>query len=143
MDKKREEEEAILKAQSAGQKKLAGVGDLAKGIVYTERLKTSWTPPAYIRKRSEAENNRIRDKYHILVEGEDIPPPIAEFKVSFLSADTFVSILTSMAQDMKVPKPLLDYFKGKGIKSPTPIQLQGIPVVCVISATPFVSIFHV
>lgn len=31
-------------------------------------------------------------------------------------------------QDMKLPKPLLDYLKNKKILSPTPIQLQGIPV---------------
>jgi superfamily II DNA/RNA helicase len=34
-------------------------------------------------------------------------------------------------QDMKLPKPLLDYLKKKKIEAPTPIQLQGIPVACV------------
>jgi len=28
---------------------------------------------------------------------------------------------------MKIPKPLLDYLKAKGIKKPTPIQMQGLP----------------
>lgn len=28
---------------------------------------------------------------------------------------------------MKIPRPLLDYLKNKGIKKPTPIQMQGIP----------------
>jgi ATP-dependent RNA helicase DDX41 len=28
---------------------------------------------------------------------------------------------------MKVPKPILDYLQAKGIKRPTPIQMQGIP----------------
>lgn len=41
-----------------------------------------WTAPSYIRKRSPDENDRVRDKYKILVEGDDIPPPIATFKVS-------------------------------------------------------------
>lgn len=40
-DRVREEEEMILAAQSAGQKALAGAEELAKGIVYTERLTTS------------------------------------------------------------------------------------------------------
>lgn len=40
-DRRREEEEKILAAQSAGQKTLAGAAELAKGIVYTERLTTS------------------------------------------------------------------------------------------------------
>lgn len=30
---------------------------------------------------------------------------------------------------MKIPQPIIDYMKSKGIKSPTPIQLQGIPAV--------------
>lgn len=29
---------------------------------------------------SEARHNRVRKKYHILVEGEGIPPPIKSFK---------------------------------------------------------------
>ncbi|KAK4698196.1 ATP-dependent RNA helicase DDX41, partial [Phenoliferia sp. Uapishka_3] len=109
-DRKREEEEKILAAQSAAQKALGGAEEIAKGIVYTERMTTSWRPPAYIRARTEAENDKIRDKHHIMVSGDDIPPPIPDFK------------------DMKLPKPLLDYLKNKKILSPTPIQLQGIPV---------------
>ncbi|KAI5481639.1 hypothetical protein MNV49_002865 [Pseudohyphozyma bogoriensis] len=109
-DRKREEEAKILAAQAAGQKALAGAGELAKGIVYTERMKSSWRPPTYVRDRSDSENEKIREKYHILVEGDDIPPPIPDFR------------------DMKLPKPLLDYLKNKKISAPTPIQLQGIPV---------------
>jgi ATP-dependent RNA helicase DDX41 len=30
-------------------------------------------------------------------------------------------------QDMKIPKPILDYLKTKGIKRPSPIQMQGLP----------------
>lgn len=109
-DKRKEEEDKILAAQTAGQKALAGAEELAKGIVYTERMTTSWRAPRYIQERTEEENNKIREKHHILVSGDDVPPPIADFK------------------DMKLPKPLLDYLKGKKILSPTPIQLQGIPV---------------
>ncbi|ORY82321.1 DEAD-box protein abstrakt [Leucosporidium creatinivorum] len=109
-DRKREEEEKILAAQSAGQKALAGAEELAKGIVYTERLTTSWRPPAYIRDRTEEENDKIREKFHILTAGDDVPPPIPDFR------------------DMKLPKPLLDHLKNKKIMAPTPIQLQGLPV---------------
>ena len=32
---------------------------------------------------------------------------------------------------MKLPQPLLKFLKSKRIMTPTPIQLQGIPVACV------------
>lgn len=47
------------------------------GVVHT-----SWRPPKYIREKSAEERVRIREKYHIVVEGEDIPPPIESFTVS-------------------------------------------------------------
>ena len=40
-----------------------------------------WRPPRYIRERTEEQNNQIRQKYHIIAEGDDIPPPIASFAV--------------------------------------------------------------
>jgi ATP-dependent RNA helicase DDX41 len=49
-------------------------------------------------------------KRHIEAEGEDIPPPIK----------TFV--------EMKFPKPILRALRKRGIKRPTPIQMQGLPV---------------
>ncbi|BGP30410.1 DEAD-box ATP-dependent RNA helicase 35 [Rhodotorula toruloides] len=108
---KREEEEAkILAAQEATRKKLAGAEEVAKGIVYTERMKATWRPPHYIRGKSEEEHDAVRDKFHILVSGDDIPPPIPNFR------------------DMKLPKPLLEYLKKKKISAPTPIQLQGLPI---------------
>lgn len=44
-------------------------------------LSLSWRPPAFIRERSEEKHAAIRDKYHIIVEGDDVPPPIETFKV--------------------------------------------------------------
>ncbi|KAI0003293.1 P-loop containing nucleoside triphosphate hydrolase protein [Russula compacta] len=79
-------------------------------IEYTETLRTSWVPPRYIRARGEEKNQSIREAYHIIVDGQDIPPPIDSF------------------EDMKLPQPLLKFLKSKRITSPTPIQLQGIPV---------------
>lgn len=115
LQRKLEAEALILAAQSAGQKALMGAQEAAAGIVYTARMKTSWKAPRFIEARSDEENQKIRDQHHILVEGDDVPPPIAEF------------------ENMKLPKPLLDYLKKKKILAPTPIQLQGIPVALVSS----------
>jgi len=56
----------------------------------------------------------VRKKYHILVEGEEKPPPCKTFR------------------EMKFPKPVMHTLKKKGIQHPTPIQIQGIPVVYAI-----------
>ena len=40
-----------------------------------------WRPPRYFQDFPESKFERIRKKWHILVEGEDIPPPIKHFKV--------------------------------------------------------------
>ncbi|RUP48761.1 P-loop containing nucleoside triphosphate hydrolase protein [Jimgerdemannia flammicorona] len=109
-DEKRLEEEKKIEEANARYKALISVSDAAKGIVYTEPMKTTWTAPKFIRARSEKEHDAIRAKFHILVEGTDIPPPIKHFK------------------DMKFPQPILDYLKTKGIHKPTPIQIQGLPV---------------
>ncbi|KAG6816943.1 hypothetical protein H0H87_001458 [Tephrocybe sp. NHM501043] len=106
---KAEEADAEILEAIKSRRKLASDMELAKGIQYTEALKTSWRPPRYIRDRSEEQHQKIRDKYHILVDGEDIPPPIEHFV------------------DMKVPVPILEYLKANRIIAPTPIQLQGIP----------------
>ncbi|KAH9028176.1 P-loop containing nucleoside triphosphate hydrolase protein [Lactarius hengduanensis] len=107
---KAEEADAQILAAIASRKMLASDRELAKGILYTEALRTTWTPPQYIRARSDEHIQKIREKYHIIVDGEDIPPPIDSFA------------------DMKLPHPLLKFLKSKRITTPTPIQLQGIPV---------------
>ncbi|KAI0262939.1 DEAD-domain-containing protein [Gloeopeniophorella convolvens] len=107
---KAEEADAQILAAIASRKKLASDRELAKGIEYTEALRTSWVPPRYIRSRTEEQNQKIREKYHIIVDGEEVPPPIDAF------------------EDMKIPQPLLKFLKTKRITVPTPIQLQGIPV---------------
>ena len=55
-----------------------------QGVVYTKAMMTGWKPPAKLRKRSEAENQAVRDKFHILVDGANLPPPITEFEVRVL-----------------------------------------------------------
>jgi len=92
-------------------KQLMSVRELAKGILYTEPMQTGWKPPLSIRSLSGKECDDIRKQWHILVEGEDIPPPIKNFK------------------DMRFPDPILKKLKSKGITRPTPIQVQGLPVI--------------
>jgi ATP-dependent RNA helicase DDX41 len=111
---KAEEADAVILAAIQSRRRLASDLELAKGISYTESIKTTWTPPRYVLARSPEEHQRIRDKYHILIDGDDIPPPIESFR------------------DMKLPEPILNFLKSKGISSPTPIQIQGIPTACVL-----------
>ncbi|KDQ12334.1 hypothetical protein BOTBODRAFT_34629 [Botryobasidium botryosum FD-172 SS1] len=106
--KEAEADEEILKAIS-NKKKLFSDMELAQGIQYTDPLPTSWRPPRFIRERTEAQHSKLREKYHILVEGDDIPPPINSFT------------------DMKIPSVMVKHLKSKGIVDPTPIQIQGIP----------------
>jgi len=54
---------------------------------------------------------KIRKEWHMEVEGVDVPPPCKRFI------------------DMKLAPPILEVLKRKGIKKPTPIQMQGLTVV--------------
>ncbi|KAG9292266.1 hypothetical protein G9A89_009078 [Geosiphon pyriformis] len=108
-EKKLEEEKAIMEAV-AQRKLLTSDRELALNIKYSEPMKTTWRPPLHVRERPQQENDVIRNKYSILVEGEDVPPPIKHFR------------------DMKFPPPILEYLKSCNIRRPTPIQLQGLPV---------------
>ncbi|EEB15960.1 predicted protein [Pediculus humanus corporis] len=110
MEKQLKEEEKILESV-AEKKALMGVAELAKGIQYADPIKTSWTAPKCILALGEKRHNRVRNKLRILVEGEDIPPPIKDFK------------------GMKFPEPLLVALQKRGIMRPTPIQIQGLPTV--------------
>ena len=123
-------EAELLAEIERGQKKLASAQELATGSSWTQSLKTrsvgatdplpqvsrsdsSWRPPRFIRDMREIDHLAVREKHHIVVEGDNIPPPISNFV------------------DMKVPQPILDYLKAKGIKRPTPIQIQGLPTAWV------------
>ncbi|XP_045489218.1 ATP-dependent RNA helicase abstrakt [Pieris rapae] len=104
-------EEAHILESVAQSKALMGVAELAKGIQYSEPIKTSWKPPRCILNLPESRHERVRQQLRILVEGEDVPPPIRTF------------------QHMKFPKGIIRGLEAKGIKNPTPIQVQGIPAV--------------
>ncbi|KAI3936041.1 hypothetical protein MKW92_018568 [Papaver armeniacum] len=92
-------------------KPLMSVQELAKGITYTESLGTGWKPRSHIRRMSLKDCDSIRKQFHILVDGDQIPPPIKKFK------------------DMGFLEPVLKKLQDKGIKQPTPIQVQGLPVI--------------
>ncbi|CAB3367540.1 Hypothetical predicted protein [Cloeon dipterum] len=110
MEKQLKEEERILESV-AERKALMGVAELAKGIQYDDPIKTSWKAPRYILEKPPSYFDKLRKKWRILVEGEEVPPPIKTFK------------------EMKFPKAILSALDDKKITKPTPIQVQGIPTV--------------
>ncbi|XP_014251014.1 ATP-dependent RNA helicase abstrakt [Cimex lectularius] len=110
MERQLKEEEKILESV-AERKALMGVAELAKGIQYEESLKTSWTAPRCIINLGEVVYEKVRKKYRILVEGDDVPPPCLTF------------------EEMKLPRPLISALLAKNIDKPTPIQIQGIPTI--------------
>ena len=111
-DDKRRRLEADLMSQvkSIQAPALVSAKEHAEGITYTAPLKTDWRPPPHIRRMDDAACAALRTKWHILVEGTGIPPPIKSFA------------------DMRFPPAILAALKAKGIERPTPIQVQGLPV---------------
>ncbi|BDA40614.1 DEAD-box ATP-dependent RNA helicase 35 [Coccomyxa sp. Obi] len=104
------EEQEIMR-NITSRKALKSVMENAQGIVYTRILQTGWKPPLKVRQLSEEEAQELRDRFHIIVEGENLLPPILDFK------------------DMKFPAPVLRQLASKNISRPTPIQMQGLPVI--------------
>jgi len=110
IEKQLKEEEKILES-IAEKKALMGVSELAKGIQYEDPIKTSWKPPQCILNLPKEYPILLREKLCITVEGENVPLPIPSFEA------------------MKFPKGILVGLQKKGIKSPSPIQIQGLPTV--------------
>eukprot|EP00878_Enallax_costatus_P001578 GHUV01001729.1.p1 GENE.GHUV01001729.1~~GHUV01001729.1.p1 ORF type:complete len:664 (+),score=253.11 GHUV01001729.1:309-2300(+) len=107
-DKVLQEEQDMMRHITQKQA-LRAAKELATDIVYTRSMTTGWKPPAEARRWSFRKCQAIRDQFHISVSGDNIPPPLPSF------------------QQMKLPPPLLKVLADKGIKKPTPIQIQGIP----------------
>jgi hypothetical protein len=87
---------------------------LLKGLEYNERIIEpigNWTYPEKYNKLSKTQIDEIRKTYKIDIDGEDIPPSINNFK------------------NMKLPKSIIHGLLKKKIDYPTPIQMQGLPVV--------------
>ena len=55
----------------------------------------------YIRKRAQEQHHKLQDKFHIIVDRDDIPPLIPTFA------------------DMKIPDVMLKYLKPKHIMHPS------------------------
>jgi len=92
-------------------KSLRSVREIAKGIVYTDPIETGWKPPLRLRRMPLAKANELRRKWHIIVDGNDVPPPARDFR------------------DPRLPEPIFRKLRERGIVQPTPIQVQGLPVV--------------
>ncbi|CAF1122482.1 unnamed protein product [Didymodactylos carnosus] len=88
-----------------------GVAELAKGIEYTESIKTSWRSPRAIVAMGNERHQRVRQRHNINLEGDDIPPLLRSF------------------EDMKFPPGILNVLAEKTTNGPTPIQMQGLPAV--------------
>ena len=106
-------EEAELLEQLTRTKALQSVQELAHGIVYTKPMRTGWRPPHAIRVKGQEDHQRVRDEFHIIVEGEELEgaPPMTSFR------------------EMKFPASVVDHLQQRGITRPTPIQMQGLPVI--------------
>ncbi|CAL4067252.1 unnamed protein product, partial [Meganyctiphanes norvegica] len=110
LEKQRKEEHKLLEAV-AEKRALMGVNELAQGVTYEEPIVTAWKPPRRILTMGPTRDARVRKKYSILVEGIDVPPPLKTF------------------EDMKFPRCVIKAINKKGIKKPSPIQMQGLPAV--------------
>lgn len=85
-------------------------GGGTQGVIYTRSMNTGWKPPAKIRMQSEDQRQAVREKFHIIVDGHNLPPAVTEFR------------------DTKLPPAVLRVLERKGIKKPTPIQMQVVRV---------------
>ncbi|GLE03265.1 hypothetical protein PINS_up012155 [Pythium insidiosum] len=115
------QEISMLKEASHVQKAaLVSAQERAEGIRYSEPMRTTWRPPRWIAAMDEDERDAIRKKWHILVDGEDVPPPIKSF------------------EHMRFPRAILDALKAKNILRPTPIQVQALP--CILAGRDLIGI---
>lgn len=55
---------------------------------------------------SRAWSLQVRDKFHIICEGDNLPPAVTDFA------------------DARLPLSIMKHLESKGIKRPTPIQMQ-------------------
>jgi ATP-dependent RNA helicase DDX41 len=117
---KLEEDQLLKEANHVQTNALRSAQEIANDVQYAESLRTSWTAPRAILEQPVEEHEAVRKKWHILCEGEDIPPPIKSFK------------------QMKFPQCILNALKSKNIVRPTPIQVQGIS--CVLSGRDLIGI---
>lgn len=92
-------------------------GCIVQGITYSRSLSTGWKAPLKVRKQSDEQAQELRDRFHIIVEGQHLLPPILDFN------------------DMKFPQPVLRQLAAKGISRPTPIQMQVRPAAAALQSS--------
>ena len=85
------------------------MGARLQGITYSRSLSTGWKPPLKVGRQSAEQAQELRDRFHIIVEGQHLLPPILDFA------------------GMKFPAPVLRQLAAKNITRPTPIQMQACP----------------
>eukprot|EP01053_Blabericola_migrator_P000323 Blabericola_migrator_1__322@NODE_1082_length_5496_cov_1003_158224_g741_i0_p1_GENE_NODE_1082_length_5496_cov_1003_158224_g741_i0NODE_1082_length_5496_cov_1003_158224_g741_i0_p1_ORF_typecomplete_len636_score97_40DEAD/PF00270_29/4_7e45DEAD/PF00270_29/9_8e02Helicase_C/PF00271_31/1_2e28ResIII/PF04851_15/1_1e10ERCC3_RAD25_C/PF16203_5/3e07UTP25/PF06862_12/8_4e02UTP25/PF06862_12/0_0014Helicase_C_4/PF13871_6/0_003AAA_22/PF13401_6/0_0092SecA_DEAD/PF07517_14/7_4e02SecA_DEAD/PF07517_14/0_012AAA_19/PF13245_6 len=117
---KREELELLAQIQRSLSTPLLSVKERAAGITYDDPIQTTWTLPKKYKELTEDQVDRIRERYWIDVQGEDIPPPILKF------------------EHMKLPRAIHRVLKQLEILRPTQIQMQGLP--CVLSGRDMIGI---
>ncbi len=111
-ERRRKQEEDLLRQVKQMQKpslmsgQEAHEGRRAVGSVEA----TGWRPPSWALQLGARGAWGIRQELGIEVEGESIPAPLRAFA------------------DMKLPPAVLRALESEGIRSPTPIQVQGLPV---------------
>lgn len=82
-----------------------------KELPFEELIKTAWKAPKWLRNKPMSYFDRVRRRMKIDVDGDRMPPVCKTF------------------EQMKLPFPILQHLTDMGIKMPTPIQMQGIPVL--------------
>eukprot|EP01065_Artemidia_motanka_P008257 TRINITY_DN14123_c0_g1_i1.p1 TRINITY_DN14123_c0_g1~~TRINITY_DN14123_c0_g1_i1.p1 ORF type:complete len:602 (+),score=133.93 TRINITY_DN14123_c0_g1_i1:118-1923(+) len=92
-------------------RELRSAYDRAHDVKYSERMKSTWQPPEYLRSMPAAAVGLFLRKKNIVVEGADVPPPVLSFR------------------DLRGPPALVRALESQGIVDPTPIQQQGLSVV--------------
>jgi hypothetical protein len=110
LQKKDEENRILREASKVQTNALQAATEVAAGTIYKDPMPSSWTVPRYILDQGPEEWQKVRNEWHMEVEGNHIPPAMKRFV------------------DMKFPLPIIQYLNQKGIKKPTPIQMQGLPV---------------
>ena len=112
-EKQQHEEQLLLSHLSTSHQPLLGIKEAATGGKKgeDEDIVTGWRPLKRYRSLTADECEARRKKHGILVDGADMPPPVGSFA------------------DMRFPRPILEALKAKGISSPTPIQVQGLPAI--------------
>ena len=110
-EQERQELALLKEAKQVSANALQSNLEIASGKSFDKRLVTTWTAPKYLLEQSAEVHDKLRAKWHIIVEGEDVPPPVKTFA------------------EMKIPIAIQDMLKSKGILRPTPIQVQALPAL--------------